>query len=286
MSLILAFHGVAEKLDEFDNAVGNRIQMNTFEQTLERFKVGYQFVSLEQFISDSSKNSNLISLTFDDGNYSVYKNVYPLLNKRGIPFSVFINSLSILRAEPHWFELLEAGFRKSQNYFSLSERLSEFQKTKFLLKKREVRMNDLEIIFNRLGVSYESVKDFCMDKDRQLTLEELRELSSDGVLIGSHGLTHQILSRLTEEQQGTQIKESKNQIEAITGNNCNLFAYPNGWIGDYTVQTIRLLQESGYRAALTANTEISRAKIESVFSLYELPRFLVGQKNIQVFNKI
>ncbi|MBO6480803.1 MAG: polysaccharide deacetylase family protein [Pelagibacteraceae bacterium] len=73
------------KLDDFKSHI-NLIENSEFE-----------FISHEQF-EDSIKKNNLskkILLTIDDGFYSFYKNAWPILKEKKIPFIIFINTETV-----------------------------------------------------------------------------------------------------------------------------------------------------------------------------------------------
>ena len=73
------------KLDDFKSHI-NLIENSKFE-----------FISHEQF-EDSIKKNNLdkkILLTIDDGFYSFYKNAWPILKEKKIPFIIFINTETV-----------------------------------------------------------------------------------------------------------------------------------------------------------------------------------------------
>jgi hypothetical protein len=85
-----------------------------------------------------------------------------------------------------------------------------------------------------------------------LSWEEIREMNeSDVISIGSHTVTHPILSKCTPEQQRNELMFSRQRISEELGKYCTLFAYPNGGITDYNYETIRLLKELGYKSAVT-----------------------------------
>ena len=73
------------KLDDFKSHI-NLIENSEFE-----------FISHEQF-EDSIKKNNLskkILLTIDDGFYSFYKNAWPILKEKKIPFILFVNTKTV-----------------------------------------------------------------------------------------------------------------------------------------------------------------------------------------------
>jgi len=84
-----------------------------------------------------------------------------------------------------------------------------------------------------------------------LDWNEVRSLQSAGATIGSHTVTHQILSRVDEGAARSEVVESKRVLEERTGRAIQFFAYPNGTPADFTADTIAALRDAGYRAAVT-----------------------------------
>ena len=84
-----------------------------------------------------------------------------------------------------------------------------------------------------------------------LDWNEVRSLHSAGATIGSHTVTHQVLSRVDEPTARIEVGESKRVLEEHTGQAVHFFAYPNGTRADFTAHTIEALRDAGYRAAVT-----------------------------------
>ncbi len=85
--------------------------------------------------------------------------------------------------------------------------------------------------------------------DAYLTWDQVRELDRSGLItIGGHTVDHMNLATLSPEEQRYQIVESKLHIEKQLGHPIHDFAYP---YGSYTDTTIQIVQESGYRTAVT-----------------------------------
>jgi peptidoglycan/xylan/chitin deacetylase (PgdA/CDA1 family) len=61
-----------------------------------------------------------------------------------------------------------------------------------------------------------------------MTWDELRAHAERGVQIGSHGVAHAHLTRLTDDELRRELTESKQQIEDELGRPCPDFAYPYG----------------------------------------------------------
>lgn len=82
--------------------------------------------------------------------------------------------------------------------------------------------------------------------------EQLKGLSSDGVEIGAHTLTHRDLSLLSGDELAHEIIAPKQLIEAHLGKPCVSFAWPFGRRSTITEEALRLAQAAGYRALFSS----------------------------------
>ncbi|MBE3118099.1 MAG: polysaccharide deacetylase family protein [Candidatus Atribacteria bacterium] len=105
-----------------------------------------------------------------------------------------------------------------------------------------------------------------------LTPEEVRWLAADGLVeIGSHTVTHPVLSVQPLEVQRRELVESKSQLEAILGHPVTSLAYSYGGGGDAGDETAALAREAGYEIGC-ANFP---ALVTQRSDIFQLPRFLV-----------
>ena len=86
---------------------------------------------------------------------------------------------------------------------------------------------------------------------------EIKELADNNIEIGSHTLSHPDLSKLTDAKAATEINQSKDDIEKITGKKIISFCYPSGEFNDGTV---KLVKEAGYSFATTTKIGIGEFK--------------------------
>lgn len=70
---------------------------------------------------------------------------------------------------------------------------------------------------------------------------EVAALSAEGMEFGAHTLSHPHLDRLPREQVQREMQQSREAVEAWTGRECRLFAYPFGDHNDATVEIAREL---------------------------------------------
>lgn len=84
----------------------------------------------------------------------------------------------------------------------------------------------------------------CMDAT------QLREISSSGMSIGSHGLTHTSLAGLSEAALDRELRVSKERLEQSLGTEVATLALPRGLMDRQVLERARL---AGYRRVCTSN---------------------------------
>jgi peptidoglycan/xylan/chitin deacetylase (PgdA/CDA1 family) len=102
------------------------------------------------------------------------------------------------------------------------------------------------MIADRLG---ESLGD---SSDRIITEGELRDLRSSSVTIGSHTLSHEPLTALSDEAVRHELSHSRRKLEATLGRKIDLFCFP---FGAYDERILRLCREAGYRRVFLCRPE-------------------------------
>lgn len=96
------------------------------------------------------------------------------------------------------------------------------------------------------GVSPDSE---LLTDEAPMSLEELRELVSNGWTVGSHTLTHKRLSHCSPETVMEEVVESRKLLTNLLGRPVHHFSYPHGdWTPDISLQ----IQRAGYKSAATS----------------------------------
>jgi len=80
-----------------------------------------------------------------------------------------------------------------------------------------------------------------------LTWDEIKEMSDNGMAIGSHSISHPHLTAQNDADLRHELVDSKKEIEEKIGQSINLLAYPGG---DYNDRVIKFAKEAGYIAGL------------------------------------
>ena len=246
------------------------------------------------------------AVTFDDGYVDNLKNAKPLLERHGVPATIFVTSGWLGRARPFWWDELEQLLLFSD---SLPERvridtpegpwehpLQEAENVRDLpldwraasgaKTKRQAAYLAVHALLSSYGPS-ECERGMAQlreqiapsragrsngDAPRPLSPEEVPELARGGLVeIGAHGLTHARLARLPAEDQRREIAESRRQLEEISGGRVSTFAYPFGGKSDFTERTASIVREEGFSAACAATPGAVREASDP----WRLPRFHV-----------
>jgi len=98
--------------------------------------------------------------------------------------------------------------------------------------------------------------------------DQRRELARHGMEIGSHSLTHRMLTRVSREELIREVRDSKDVIEQELGTVVKTFCYPRGRFAPVVLRTVR---KAGYLGACSTLPGYYRAGLPR----YVLPRFLV-----------
>lgn len=86
--------------------------------------------------------------------------------------------------------------------------------------------------------------------------EELRLLSTEGVKIGAHSMTHPIISRCDTPQARRELHDSITRISSEFHNVCPGFCFPNGQPQDFGNRDLMLLKEIGASYAVTTEPRL------------------------------
>lgn len=114
-----------------------------------------------------------------------------------------------------------------------------------------------------------------------LTAEQLKTLSDDPlVTIGSHGVSHAHLSRLSESEQKEELETSKAELERLLQKPVRYFAYP---FGDFSETTLRLVQDAGYEAAFAVEGRpLTRCNQGAP---YRIPRLSIADNTLAFYRR-
>ncbi len=92
-------------------------------------------------------------------------------------------------------------------------------------------------------------------RDERLTDEQIRELHTNRIGIGSHGVQHLPLSGLQDQELRAELDGSMRALEGVTGAKVNTLAIPGNW---YDARVLGFAERSGYEAVWCSDPGIVR----------------------------
>ena len=109
-----------------------------------------------------------------------------------------------------------------------------------------------------------------LDTPGYISIEQLKEMAKDPlVTIGSHGVSHRVMTTLSVGEQELELVESQKTLQRIIGKSVDVYAYPHG---QFNSDTIKLLKKLNlYKAAFGVTGHPTNCFTES--NRFDLPRF-------------
>lgn len=280
------------------------LDANSFENQLDYFQEKFGFVTRDEWlnaVNNKKLNSaeGKVLLTFDDGISCHYDYVYKILSKRGlwgifyVPTQPYQNGKML---DVHRIHLLCGAYSGKELLSALGvvfdEKTLPTQKLKEYLAKTYTRQVNYEGVseFKRIlnyFVSYEIREALIDSVARELNynfnaagfyipMDKLVEMQLGGNIIGSHTVSHFVMSRLSEAQQREEIKQSFNFLESNLQLGVKTYCHPYGGFHTFNNETVSALSEN--RVLFSFNVEsrdISDSDLNS--SIQYLPRYDCNQ---------
>jgi peptidoglycan/xylan/chitin deacetylase (PgdA/CDA1 family) len=252
-------------------------------------------------VQDGTLDRPGVVVTFDDGYADNLYNARPILERFGVPATVFVTSGAIDADAEFWWDALEqvilgphplpagldlrlAGERRSwslddearapvQRPWHASQRPPTGRQALYLDLWRTLRPllhAEQQQVVARLQQWVDRPL-IVRPTRRTLTTAELRALSAaKGIDIGAHSVTHPLLSGKPSDFQQPEIAGAKAALEATLGLPVPQFAYPYGMHDDISV---RAVVSAGFSGACTTR----HARCTSGDARWTLPRMTVTQ---------
>ena len=204
---------------------------------------------------------NAALITFDDGYYDNLAEAYPLLKAHQLSALIFLTTDFVGKLKPsYWDTAAYCFYHTQQDYLQspltgLDHWENEFEKESVMIrwieKAKTLLESEKSVMVQKLpGLLGVDIPDGTFSK-LFLTSSQVRDLINNGIEIGSHTVSHPILTCIPVEQVRTELTQSKNWIEEETGRMVDYFAYPNGQTTDFNEQIITEVQNAGYKLAFT-----------------------------------
>jgi peptidoglycan/xylan/chitin deacetylase (PgdA/CDA1 family) len=289
--LVLTYHRVGDEIsDPWDPAIFSATG-DEFDEQVSFLKRKNLLVTLEEalaFVDGTDKSRRCrVLITFDDGYFDNYSIAFPVLKSHSAQGVFFLCSNIVGSGHVPWWDhiayLVKSGTRKKFSLSFPSPLAVDIEKNglgESLRRILDLYKTPENIDLGRfIGELKETVggKDLPANTRRFLTWDEAREMLAGGMAIGAHTHTHSMLSKLTEDEQRTELGQSRAIISEKLGIKVDSFAYPFGSPTAFTRTTKKIAEEMGFRGAFSyyGNMTNQRGSIDR----FNLKRVTVGSQS-------
>lgn len=226
-----------------------------FDKQMAYVKKHFNVINMSQLFDCATRGKlpdRSLVLTFDDGHHDFYANAWPIIKRYDLTATLFVTTDFVDQKIWLWPDLLR--------YILIHAKPREV-----LLKGVLLPIDNATILttWNTLGdfcleLSSEERKSYIHDLAAELNVtipespqmpfaptnwQQLQQMVEEGLDVGSHSVTHPILSSLTLNQLQTELTESKARIKEMLKIDAVGICYPNGMPSDISL----LVQEEAHR---------------------------------------
>jgi hypothetical protein len=206
------------------------------------------------------RHQQLAMITIDDGHADTYCHIFPLAKSFGIPIIVCSSTDFLLRGKWLWFDRFDwavdharpgAEFRIGETSVRIGDAP---QLAAFRSRLKRLRPPERESVLQQACDAWGADPPAAPPEEyRALSRAELTQMLRSGLLeLCGHTVTHTIATVLPDAELEWELKESKRELEELTGQAIAAFCYPNGGDGDFNQRTEQRVREAGYTMALTS----------------------------------
>ena len=291
---IVTFHRVLSDADRqvypFPGLVVTPEELDSFlDYFTEHFDCGALATQHERYLSGDTTSRPLLALTFDDAQHDNYNNARTALARHHVKASFFVPVAAVERQELLWhdrlgFAILDLLKQEHHGREKLMQILATAGVSEngpgtlvsnvVVASKKltlEARLSLVEALENATGET--KIPNFA----RLMNFEELAALIADGHEIGSHSMTHCMMTECADKELNFEVAESRRVLQARLGQPIETFCYPNG---DSDTRTARAVAQAGYLRAVTTNWGSNGQEADQ----FQLRRFNMVAKHVQDTN--
>jgi peptidoglycan/xylan/chitin deacetylase (PgdA/CDA1 family) len=273
---VVTYHGVLpagyESTDRDQD--GGLLSVEQFRRQLRLLKAGYHVVSpqdvREWIVAGRKLPKKSVLLTCDDGLLNTLTEMVPVLREENLSCLFFVLAASTGRKTKRlWYEELYLSMlaapagtfafetfgvtvelkkrvQRRSVWADLLKRLSQFDEPE---RSAFIEAARLQFVPDQTCDAKPPYSESLQQRFGLLNLDQLRELIDQGMCIGSHTLSHPILSQQSPESAWKEIAESRRNLEDALGTRVWALAYPFGDLGSVTAREWQMAEQAGFECA-------------------------------------
>ncbi len=261
---------------EYDNQYPyfRYLDIRNFRKQLDFFEKKYGFVKKSEWddfvnFNFSNKSDGKIILTFDDAMSCHYDYVFPELEKRGLWGIFYVPTLPYINnkiLDVHRIHLLTGTFDGRDlysellgliNYEMMPKSIRDDFKTRYGNQDNYHGVTEFKKILNYyIDDKYKKLiidqisKKFSYNFDGlsfYVSIENLKKIKESGSVIGSHTVSHPLMSKLSKSEQRNQINKSFIFLESLGFIDEKTYCHPYGGFSSFNDHTVDLLSISNIK---------------------------------------
>lgn len=300
---------------EFDESMPHLkfLHIQDFKKQLDYFENNYGFVSKSDFlkaINGEIPSPEGVVLTFDDGLKDHFQFVLPELLRKDLWGIFYIPTGSvqyqrILSVHAVHFLLAKYGPKEILSRIIKSELVDNQQlqknssahESKIYINQEISKEEYLVKRIMNYSLSREQKEELCLylmsslqENEKELfrkiylSLEEIKEMDSLGMIIGSHAVSHQPMVELSEFESSKEIKDSLSFIRSNVNPSISTFCYPHGLKHTFSAREIKTLESLNVEFSFAVESrDISDKDLNK--NIHSLPRYDCNEFNYgKVYN--
>lgn len=201
-----------------------------FEQDLDYLHTNFEAINIEklyQIVLHKEKlKKPVFHLTFDDGLQEIYSIIAPLLYRKGIPATFFLNT-SFIDNKALFFRfkisLIIEELKKCPDKLNALSNQSFKNFSTQLLAFTYHQTSEIDWIAEKIGISF---SDFLQKQKPYLCSEQIIELQTKGFTFGAHSEDHPFFKNIATDEQHRQVRESLRILKHDFNMQDAYFAFP------------------------------------------------------------
>lgn len=262
--LVLNYHRIGEPAEAAYDAEVFSARPHELDAQVSYWKKRFHVATLEEAIdmveSPRIHRGTSILFTFDDGYVDNFQAAFPILSGHGVQGVFFLPTSFIGTNRVSWWDQVAYVIRHSRRTrirlaappaeFDLATDGTNAVIASVLDLYRRTSESGSEAFLTHIEEACDSPRPDGSQR-AFMNWEEASDMARGGMAIGSHTHSHEILSRLPEQDQFRELATSRAMLEERLGIKVSSLSYPVGLPACFSAATQAAAQRAGYRIAFS-----------------------------------